>query len=107
MSRLIVGEFATAESADFTTWTAEAGRTIGLSAVEILQPRTPTLANTATRTSPDKINSDILSFLANFANGNRYYNLTALAGALPPAALLPSKIAPPFESWATNRCSRS
>lgn len=38
---------------------------------------------------PDKINSDILSFLANFANGNRYYNLTALAGALPPAAVNP------------------
>ena len=28
---------------------------------------------------PDKINSDILSFLSDFANGSRYYNLNALA----------------------------
>jgi hypothetical protein len=32
---------------------------------------------------PDAINRDLLSFLAGFANGNRYYNLNALAGAVP------------------------
>jgi len=32
---------------------------------------------------PDSINRDILTFLAGFANGSRYYNLTALAGAAP------------------------
>ncbi len=35
---------------------------------------------------PDNINRDLLSFLANFANGNRYYNLNALAGGLSPHA---------------------
>jgi len=42
---------------------------------------------------PDKIRSDLLSFLANFANGNRYYNLTALAGALPCHAV------DPIQTW--------
>ena len=32
---------------------------------------------------PDSINRDLLSFLAGFANGSRYYNLNALAGAAP------------------------
>jgi hypothetical protein len=32
---------------------------------------------------PDKINRDLLNFLAGFANGSRYYNLDALAGASP------------------------
>lgn len=30
---------------------------------------------------PDKINSDLLAFLADFANGSRYYNLNALVDA--------------------------
>lgn len=37
----------------------------------------------------DEINRDLLSFLAGFANGNRYYNLDVLAGAVPQDARNP------------------
>jgi hypothetical protein len=40
---------------------------------------------------PDKINRDILSFLADFANGSRYFNLDTLAG--------PVKSADPVQRW--------
>jgi hypothetical protein len=38
-------EFQPTESADFAPWLAQSGRTIGLRAVEILEPTTPVLAN--------------------------------------------------------------
>ena len=37
----------------------------------------------------DNINTEILKFLADFANGSRYYNLNALAGADPAHAINP------------------
>ncbi|MEI7939867.1 MAG: hypothetical protein WCK27_24545 [Verrucomicrobiota bacterium] len=38
---------------------------------------------------PDKINTDLLSFLSDFANGSRYYNLNALADGTAQAAKNP------------------
>jgi hypothetical protein len=42
---------------------------------------------------PDEINRDLLNFLADFANGSRYFNLDNLAG--------PSKSADPVQRWET------